>query len=333
MAASQSQSEWTVGVDIGGTKIEVSHVDTNGVIQQRELFPSNVKDGPAAIERDIVKAIGVLKKRVNTPPLCVGIGMAGQINATNGFVYFAPNLNWHNIPLQENLEKALNLPVVVINDVRAGTWGEWNYGAGQGCDDLVCLFVGTGIGGGIVSGGHMLIGNSNTAGEIGHMTIDIHGRLCSCGNIGCFESIAGGWAIGKRGQEAVTADLKAGAALCKLAGGNPSAVVAKHIVQAFYEGDPLAIQIMEEVTQGLIAGSISIVNAFNPSRLILGGGVINGMPELIDRIESGIKKSALKAATANLQVLAAQLKQNDANVIGAATYAMQSLNKNIRTPS
>lgn len=318
-------SPWTIGVDIGGTKIEVSHVDINGIIQQRELFPTNVKGGPAAIEADIIKAIQILQNSAKTPPLSIGVGMAGQIDAKNGVVLFAPNLAWHQIPLQEHLQKALSIPVAVTNDVRAATYGEWHHGAGQGCDDLICLLVGTGIGGGIVSGGQMLTGSSNTAGEIGHMTTDIHGRLCTCGNRGCFESIAGGWAIGKSGQEAVIADPEAGTALCQMAVGEPHAITAKHVVQAFHEGDRLAIRIMEDVTQGLIAGSVSLVNAFNPKKLIFGGGVINGMPELIDRIAIGVKKFALNAATANLQILPVQLKHNDANVIGAATYARQKI--------
>jgi glucokinase len=100
-------------------------------------------------------------------------------------VQFAPNLDWHDVPLQADLNESLDLPVTVMNDVRAATWGEWLHGAGQGCADLVCLFVGTGIGGGVVSGGRMLSGCSNTAVELGHITVDLHGPLCHCGNWGC----------------------------------------------------------------------------------------------------------------------------------------------------
>jgi glucokinase len=215
------------------------------------------------------------------------------------------------------------LPVVVTNDVRAAAWGEWLHGAGQGCDDLVCLFVGTGIGGGVVSGGRMLAGCSNAAGELGHITVDLHGPQCHCGNQGCLEALAGGWAIARRAQEAIAADPAAGTSLVQMAGGQQKAVTAKIVAQAFHAGDPLAQELVDEVAQALIAGAVGLVNAFNPCRLILGGGVIEGLPELVDRIDQGVCERALEAASAPLQVLPAQLK-NDAGVVGAAALAMHS---------
>ena len=165
------------------------------------------------------------------------------------------------------------------------------------------------------------MGSSNTAAEIGHMTIDLHGRLCSCGNRGCFESISGGWAIGKRAQEAVVKDREAGTALLNLVSGQPHALTAKHVAQAAREGDKLAQTIIDEVTNGLIAGATCVINAFNPRRLILGGGIIYGIPELIAKVEDGVRRSALKAAVKDLQVLKAQLPYSDAGVIGAAAFA------------
>lgn len=316
-----TETKWTIGIDIGGTNTAVAYVDITGAIQQRITFLSNVEGGADAIEKDIINAVQELQGKAATPPFGVGIGVAGQVEIGTGVVHFAPNLHWHHVPLQEDLQKALQLPVAVTNDVRAATLGEWRYGAGQGCNDIVCLFVGTGIGGGVVSGGHLLTGSSNTAGELGHITVDIHGRTCTCGNQGCLESIAGGWAIGKRAQEAVVKDRVAGATLLKLAGGQPHAVTAKHVAQAAHEEDPLAKHIMDEAAEGLIAGATCIVNALNPSRLILGGGVISGMPELIERVEQGVHQYALKAATRNLQVLGAQLTHNDAGLKGAAAFA------------
>jgi glucokinase len=142
--------------------------------------------------------------RQGASPPVGGSGSAGQIDPEHGMVRFAPNLGWHNVPFQSDLAGALGLPVVVTNDVRAATWGEWLHGAGKGCNDLVCLFIGTGIGGGVVSGGKMLSGCSNTAGEVGHMIINLHGPPCSCGSRGCFEALAGGWAIARQAREAVS---------------------------------------------------------------------------------------------------------------------------------
>jgi glucokinase len=304
---------WAIGVDLGGTKVEAAQVDTEGQVRQRLRRATDVKDGPAAIEAEIVTAVRELQESVGSSPAGVGVGVAGQIEPASGVVHFAPNLGWHDVPLQADLSRTLRLPVVVTNDVRAAAWGEWLHGAGQGCGDLVCLFVGTGIGGGVVSGGRMLSGCSNAAGELGHITVDLHGPVCHCGNQGCLEALAGGWAIARRAQEAIAADPAAGASMVQMAGGQQTAVTAKIVAQAAHAGDPLA--------RALIAGAVGLVNAFNPCRLILGGGVIEGLPELVDRVDQGVCERALEAASAPLQVLPAQLK-NDAGVVGAAALAM-----------
>ena len=208
-------------------------------------------------------------------------------------VRFAPNLKWREVALGDRLHQALDLPVVVANDVRAATWGEWLHGAGQGAEDLICLFIGTGIGGGVVSGGRMLSGCSNTAGELGHITVDMNGPRCTCGNRGCLEALAGGWAIARRAREAIQADPAAGKALLQAAGlKEPVALEAidtKVVAAAARAQDPMARLLVDEVARALIAGTVGLVNAFNPCRLILGGGVMQGLPELLDRIATGIR--------------------------------------------
>jgi glucokinase len=312
-----------MGVDLGGTKVEVAHVDASGHLVERLRRPTDVKDGVAAVEEEIVTAARELEERAGSSPGAVGVGVAGQIEQESGIVRFAPNLDWHDVPLQSDLSRALRLPVVVANDVRAATWGEWLHGAGQGCDDLVCLFVGTGIGGGVVSGGRMLSGCSNTAGELGHMPIDLHGPSCHCGNRGCLEAHAGGWAIARRAQEAVVMEPGAGATLLQMAHGRPEDLTAEIVAQAAHHGDPLAQKLVDEVAGALIAGAIGLVNAFNPCRLILGGGVMEGLPELLDRIDQGVRQRALAAARDPLQVLPALL-HNDAGVVGAAALALRA---------
>ena len=189
-------------------------------------------------------------------------------------------------------------------------------------DRIICLFVGTGVGGGIVSGGRMLTGCSNTAGELGHITLELNGPICTCGQRGCLEAFAGGWAIAKTAREAVSADPAAGAMLMKLAGGTPDNITAKTVSEGANARDPLSLRLLEEVGQALIAGASTIVNAFNPCRLILGGGVIDGLPELVDHVDRGTQKRALPTATKSLQVLRAKLG-NDAGVVGAASLALQ----------
>jgi glucokinase len=321
------EKKWAVGVDLGGTKIEVAQVYEDGRLHRRSRLATDIDDGPSAVENQIATAVRELQEHTGSTPVAIGVGVAGQIEPTDGFVRFAPNLKWHDVPLQADLSNILERPVVVTNDVRAITWGEWLHGAGQGYDDMICLFVGTGIGGGIVSGGRMLAGCSNTAGELGHITIDLRGPACHCGNQGCLEALAGGWAIARRAQEIIRNDPGGGRALLDFADGNTEAVTAKTVARAAHAGDPLARGLVNEVGRALTGGIVSLVNAFNPCCLILGGGVIKGLPELVERVDTGVRERALAAATASLQIVRAQLN-GDAGVVGAAALAMRSFGDN-----
>jgi glucokinase len=322
------QETWAIGVDLGGTKIEVAAVDDSGNILQRLKQPTRAETGAESIMAAIAGMVRQLQHRgPQRPPAGVGVGVAGQVTAATGMVRFAPNLNWREVPLQDRLQADLGLPVVVTNDVRAATWGEWRHGAGQGAQDLICLFIGTGIGGGVVSGGRMLEGCTNTAGELGHITTDLNGPECTCGHRGCLEALAGGWAIARRAREAIRDDPALGKAFLHAAGLRepvaPENVDARMVAAAARAQDPLARLVVDEVARALIAGTVSLVNAFNPCRLILGGGVMTGLPELTGRIEAGIRQSALKTASEGLEVLPARLK-GDAGVVGAATLAIRS---------
>lgn len=317
-------SIWTIGVDLGGTKLDIGLVDDTGKVRHRLLLKTKAKEGAKAVIDDIAAAIAELRtKEKEANVLGVGIGMAGQIDKKSGLVRFAPNLKWHDVPLKQNLSQTLNLPVHVTNDVRAATWGEWLYGAGKGCDDILCIFVGTGIGGGVVTAGKMLEGCSNTAGEVGHMTIELNGPLCSCGNQGCFEALASGWAIAQRAKKAVARDPVRGKMLLGLAAGNTDELTARHVFQANKDNDPLAREIVDAVSAALVAGISGLVNAFNPKRVILGGGIIQGHPEFIEQIRQGISKHALKAAVEPLSVVRAELHES-AGVIGAAAFALKA---------
>ncbi len=320
----ENEETCAVGVDLGGTKIEIALVNGSGRVLGRRRLETRAGEGPDVIQSEISETVLALRDEVAREPIGLGIGVAGQVDPTTGMVHFAMNLGWRNIPVRDVLSDALRMPVFVTNDVRAATWGEWLHGAGRGCDDLICLFVGTGIGGGVVSGGRMLTGCSNSAGELGHITVDLNGPLCHCGNHGCMEALAGGWAIGRKGRQAVEKDPEGGASILRKAQGNPESINARTISQAAGEGDPMAVGIMESAARALAAGAIGLVNAFNPCRLILGGGVIDGLPWLVDRVDREVHQRALAVAGAPLQVLPSQLR-NEAGVIGAAVMAMREL--------
>jgi glucokinase len=312
-----------IGIDLGGTKIETALVSQEGVIIKRIRMATDVKGGFGAIQNQVVSAINDLRQMATDQLVGIGIGIAGQVEAHTGIVRFAPNLQWHDVPFQANLQKTVELPIIVTNDVRAATWGEWIYGSGKGCQDFVCIFVGTGIGGGVVSGGHMLAGGANTFAEVGHMVIDVNGPVCSCGRQGCFEAVAGGWATARTAQEEAKRNAPAAQQLLQLAEGQVEKITTKLVAKAAQAKDPLAIQILETVKDALIVGCSNIVNLYSPSRLILGGGLIEGMPELLAAIEQGVRRTALTAATASLEIMPAKLR-GDAGVIGGAAYALQN---------
>ncbi len=317
------EKKYAIGIDLGGTKIALGIVDTNGRVLEMVRYETDAEGGPGAVIDQIAKGVKQLERERSSDISGIGIGVAGQIEPGTGAVRFAPNLDWHDVPLQDDLEKISGLRVVVTNDVRAALWGEWLFGAGKDSEDLVCIFVGTGIGGGIVSGGRLLEGCSNTAGEIGHMTIDLQGPICTCGNRGCMEALAGGWAIAARTQAMVKSHPASGNTILQMAGGKLEEISARTLVQAHYAGDPLAKGIMDEVIDALSAGISALVNAINPCRIILGGGIIEGMPELLTRIQEGVKRRALSAATGDLTFLPSKLG-NDAGIIGAAALAMKT---------
>ena len=325
----QSSDVWAIGIDLGGTKTDVGLVESGGHIRRRLRRVTPVKGGPTLIKTDIVAAVHELLDPISSVPVGVGVGLAGQIDSREGNVIFAPNLDWRNVPFQRDLSQALGLPVVITNDVRAITWGEWLHGAGQGCNDLICLFVGTGIGGGIVSEGKVLSGSTNAAGEIGHLVIDWNGPSCTCGNRGCLEAFAGGWAVARHAQEIVARDPSAGSVLLEMVGGKRESITAETVARAAHAGDPLAKQLVDRVAEALIAGSVSLIHAFNPSRLILGGGVIEGIPELAHRVTDGVRQRALVASTKGLEILPSKLKEN-AGIVGAAMLAIHTFGKKDR---
>ena len=316
-------SAFTVGVDLGGTKLATALVDIEGNIAATGRGSTGPQADPSAVIADIVASVReasatVVGERI----LAVGVGAAGQIDPTTGTIRSSPNLGWENVPLQSELERALGIPVLVANDVQAAAWGEWRHGAGQGMADIVCLFVGTGIGGGVIAAGHLLVGCGGSAGELGHTIIDRNGPPCRCGNHGCLEALAGGWAIGQRAKEAVATDPGAGAALVALAEGKSENLTAALVAEAAHQSDPLAQRLVAESGEALAVGVASIVNAFNPCVVILGGGVIEGLPELVQTVKEGVLQRALAAAAEQVSIVKAALGGH-AGVIGAAAMARE----------
>jgi glucokinase len=310
---------FTIGVDLGGTKIKTAVVDSKDRVVSVSRRPTNPHKGSEAVILEILASVGECLQQ-HEGIAALGVGVAGQVDR-QGVVQYSPNLKWRGVSLKSKLERALKLPVLVTNDVNAATIGEWRFGSGRNIEDLAVVFVGTGIGGGVIVGGKALSGCSNTGGELGHITIVVGGRRCHCPNEGCLEAYAGGWAIAERAQEAVKANPKLGQQLTSLAKGIKN-ITAETVSQAFHNGDELACTIVEETGVYLAAGAVSIINSFNPCVLAFGGSVIEGIPELIEIVDREVRQKGLEAAVEKLRIVKAALG-NDAGVIGAAALAKE----------
>lgn len=322
-----AEPTYAIGIDLGGTKIETALVDTNGEIAETQRTPTEAKQGPDHVVDIIISTIRTrFLQNARQPVGSIGIGVAGQVDPDTGVVRRAPNLDWRDFPIRERLEVALNLPVAVLNDVQAITYGECRHGVGRGVKNLVCLFAGTGVGGGVVIGGELVRGTSGNAGEFGHMTIERDGLPCSCGSSGCLETFVGGWAVAKRARERAIAAPATAAALLRLSGGTVEGITAALVGDAAAQGDALARGLVEETGVALGIGLAAIANALNPELLILGGGIVEGLPGLVEIAERELGRRALAAALRPLRVVRSRLGA-DAGVIGSAFFAREAARK------
>jgi glucokinase len=308
----------SAGVDFGGTKVEVALVDREGRVRSAHRHPSSEGRTPSRAVRLIANCLEECQAGAGRDVRSLGVGIAAQVDS-EGTVLHAPNLGWTHVPFARSLERAVGVPVHVANDVQAITFGEWQFGAGRGVEELLCVFVGTGVGGGIVSHGALLRGAGGSAGEIGHLSIEINGRRCHCGRRGCLEAYAGGWGIAARAREAAREHPLASRTLRTLAG-SAGAISASTVSDAFHSGDPLASKLVRETALYLGAGLASATNLLSPRRIILGGGVLDGIPELLEAVRPVVRRRALSSATRPLRIVPARLG-TVAGVIGASALA------------
>jgi glucokinase len=223
------------------------------------------------VEETIAEVVAELRREHDV--VAVGIGAAGFVDADRARVLFAPHLAWRNEPLRDRVHEAVGLPVVVENDANAAAWAEWRFGAGRQQNQLVCVTLGTGIGGGIISDGTVQRGRFGTAGEFGHMIVVPDGHRCECGNRGCLEQYASGNVLGREARELARAGSPVTVPLMERVGGDVDALVGPVITQAAREGDPCAIELFEEVGRWLGIGLANLAAALDPGMFVIGGGV------------------------------------------------------------
>lgn len=262
----------TIGVDIGGTKVAAGVVAEDGsVVEHLRLDTPHRSTSPDVVEDTIVGAVLHLAQRHEVG--AVGIGAAGFIDAARSHVLFAPHLSWRNEPLRDAVERRLGMPVVVENDANAALWAEWRFGAGQGESHLLGVNLGTGIGGAILIDGAVQRGRFGVAGEFGHMQVVPQGRRCECGNRGCWEQYASGNALVREARELAAAGSPVAHGLLERAGGDVAAITGPLVTEAARSGDAAASDLFREIGQWLGVGIASLVAAFDPGTVVVGGGV------------------------------------------------------------
>src|SRR5437763_1969906 len=307
-----------IGVDIGGTKVAAGVVDPEGKVlaRARRRTPSH---DPEHIVDVVVEIVRQLRTEYDAVP--VGIGAAGYIDVERAHVLFAPNLpGWRNTPLREQVSERLDSDVIVENAANAAAWGEFRYGAGDEKPDLVCLTVGTGIGGGIIVDGRLFRGRFGIAGEPGHMRVVPGGRLCGCGNLGCWEQYASGTALVRAAREVATERRDDARRLLQIAG-DVESIDGPTITRAAQEGDHAALDCFDEIGRWLGQGIADLAAVLDPGRFVIGGGVAEAGDLLLTpaRETFGVSLSG-RGHRPVADVVPATLGA-DAGIIGAADLA------------
>jgi glucokinase len=312
-------------VDIGGTKMYAGVIDLEtGTVAGSYRKRTHPERGADFFTKRLLEIIGGAIEDANLPksatPLGIGVGIAGQVDREQGLLISGPNLGsgLDHLPIRKLLEDRFSIKTFLGNDVEIATYGEHQYGAGRGCDDFVCIFVGTGIGAGIIQGGAMRRGVSGTAGEIGHTIVQYGGRLCGCGGRGHLEAYASRSAI----TRVLLAEIRRGreTKLRELIGPNDTVIRSKMIARCLEDGDQLVIDTVSEAADFLGAGISSLATFYNPDRIILGGGLIDATTLLFERAALRTHESTLPAATRQLEVRRAALGDNS-GIIGGAWMA------------
>jgi glucokinase len=323
---SQETARWTVGIDLGATKILATVVDAKGRIVAEAKQKTRPKEGIDAVIGRIIYAAqkAAVRASVDWSKIRgVGIGAPGPIDPEAGIVYKPPNLpGWVKVALGPRLSEALGVPVCVENDVNLGTLGEYAHGAGRGTQDMVGIFVGTGVGGGLILDGKLRSGFRHAAGEVGHMVLLADGPVCGCGRRGCLEALASRTAI----ERDIRLGLEAGrkSLIPDLTGDGAERLTSGTLAKAFRRGDPLVTEVIGRAQWYLGLLTAAIVNMIDPEVVVFGGGVVEALDEeLLAPIRVTARQYFIQQLDADkVRILPAELGDH-AVALGAAVLVGQ----------
>lgn len=309
--------KYKIGVDVGGTNVKIALVDKKGNIVYSNTVPTMAEMGYEYTISNIKQAIyDLMKETKNSKEVIEGIGFGfpGQVDCDKGIVRLAPNIpGWVDVPIASIIEEEFGIVAKIDNDVRCAALGELNFGAGRGCQNLICITVGTGIGSGLVINGKLVRGANNAAGEIGHIKLQMQGGpICGCGDTGCMEAFASGPAIVAMAEKYILGGKST--KYRELA--NPD-ITPYIVAEAAKQGDTVAKRIYETIGEYIGIGMASVVNLLNPEKIVIGGGVADAGALLLEPIKRTLKERAMPIQAESVEVVSAELG-NTAGVIGAS---------------
>ncbi len=313
-----------LGIDLGGTKILAAVITGSGDVlsrskkktrsqqPQEEILDRIVASAESAIEKSEIPI-----ERISA----IGIGSPGPLDPEKGIVLHTPNLNFENAPIAPYVSEKLGIPAFLDNDVNIGTLGEFEYGAGKNKKDVIGIFLGTGIGGGVIINGELVHGKSYNAGEIGHLKVKAGGAVCGCGNKGCLEAYASKTAMVRRFQKAVKKGKST--VLTEMIGDDWSKLNSTTFHKAYQQNDPLVVKEIHRAAKytGIACGSL--INVLSPEMIILGGGIMQEFGhQLVERIKMHAKKNCFEMIYNTVEFAPAALG-DDSGILGAAALALR----------
>lgn len=299
-------SEVSLGIDIGGTKIAAGLITKEGALLRRKTYPTPTesKESILIVLQKIIIDFTKQAEAAGNKLVGVGVGSAGQVQHKKGLILSGTaNLkDWNNIHIVEVLQEVTNLPIWLDNDANTFAIAEFLFGEARGTKDLIGLTLGTGVGGGVITNGKMLQGKWGGAGELGHLTVNMNGPGCNCGSRGCIEVYASGTGIANRMKE------------------KGRYLTSKEVFSLYEAGDLVAIEVIEQAMNALIYGIINLIHTFNPSVIVLGGGVVQGRSWLAELLQAGIQEKGMVSLIKPVSIFVSNLGK-DAGVIGAASLS------------
>ncbi len=311
-----------IGIDIGGTVVKAGVVDEDGRVLEAVAMETP-STSATEVEDTIAHVVSELAGRHVV--VAVGIGAAGFVDATQTTVLFSPHLAWRNERLRDAVQQRVDIATWIDNDANCAAWAEARFGAGQGEPDLVCVTLGTGIGGGLILGGQLFRGRFGLGGEFGHMQVVEGGHPCPCGNRGCWEQYASANALVREARQRAEAGSESAAGLLERVGGDTAAITGLLVAEVALAGDPFAVELLAEAGRWLGVGIANLAAALDPGVFVIGGGVADAGELLIGPAVAAYRGQLTgRGYRPEARIVRAHLG-NRAGLIGAADLARGSL--------